>query len=256
MKFAAAAFALLSVQAFAFDLQGHRGARALVPENSMASFSKALAIGVTTLETDIAVTSDGVLVIHHDQELFALVRQPGNEHVRLALETKVNPVEPGNTLEAGEFATKLVAAIKKAGLEKRTAIISFDWRTLQVVQKLAPEIATTYITARQSWLDTIKSKEGGVSPWVAGFQFKEHGSVPRMIKAAGGKTWSSYFNDLDRSQVKEAQSLGIQVLAWTVNKPEDIARVMDLGVDGIVSDRPDLVLAEMERRGMKLPPKT
>ena len=79
------------------------------------------------------------------------------------------------------------------------------------------------------------------------------GSVPTMIKAAGGRIWSSFHLDLDAAKVKEAQGLGLSVLAWTVNEPAHIARAMDLGVDGIVSDRPDLVRAEMQRRGLPLP---
>jgi glycerophosphoryl diester phosphodiesterase len=59
----------LSFTAHAFDLQGHRGARGLAPENTLPAFERALALGVTTLELDVAITSDGVLVIHHDSTL-------------------------------------------------------------------------------------------------------------------------------------------------------------------------------------------
>ena len=72
MKFSrllAAALCLASLQAAAFDLQGHRGARGLAPENTLPSFAAALTIGVTTIETDIAITRDGVLVISHDPAL-------------------------------------------------------------------------------------------------------------------------------------------------------------------------------------------
>lgn len=303
----------LCLHAGAVDLQGHRGARGLLPENTIASFEKALALGATTLETDVAVTRDGVLVLHHDQdlnpditrddmgqwlekrgplihaltldelrrydvgrikagtqyarnfaqqeprdgsriptlaELFALVKRPGNERVRLALETKVTPIDPGNTLAPEEFARRLVAEVRKAGLEKRTSILSFDWRSLREVQRIAPEIATTYITARQSWLDNVKSEDPGGSPWVAGFQYRTHGSVPHMIHAAGGRTWSAHFRDLDTAQVEEARKLGLTVLAWTVNRPADIEGVLDLGVDGIVTDRPDLVMEALRRRGI------
>ena len=74
-----------------------------------------------------------------------------------------------------------------------------------------------------------------------------------MIHAAGGRIWSSQHADLDAAKVQEAHALGLTVLAWTVNEPAQIARMMDLGVDGIVSDRPDLVRQEMQRRGMALP---
>jgi glycerophosphoryl diester phosphodiesterase len=297
----------------ALDLQGHRGARGLAPENTLPAFAKALSLGVNTLELDIAITRDGVLVISHNpalnpqitrgpdgsflqqpgprireltfeqvqtydvgrlqpgtryaaaqpdqqpadgariprlSDLFALVQKAGNTQVRFAIETKVSPLTADDALPPEPFARAVIAAIRDAGMAQRSTILSFDWRTLQVVQREAPEIGTVYLSARQSWLDNIA---GDPSPWTAGFRLAEHGSVPKMIHAAGGRIWSSWFGDLDPATVREAQALGITVLAWTVNQPADISRVMDLGVDGIVSDRPDRVRAEMQRRGLALP---
>ena len=187
-------------------------------------------------------------------ELFALVKKSGNSEVCFDLETKLTPGAPGDTLPPEAFARALIAAIREAGLAARCTIQSFDWRTLQVVQREAPEIATAYLTARQRWLDNVAPDADGRSPWTAGFKLRDHGSVPRLVKAAGGRIWSAHFKDLDVAQVREAQALGLQVLAWTVNEPADIAALLDLGVDGLISDRPDRVRAEMARRGMALPP--
>jgi glycerophosphoryl diester phosphodiesterase len=306
----------LCLQAQAFDLQGHRGARGLAPENTMVGFERALAIGVNTLETDIAITRDGVLLISHDpalnpditrgpdgqflgargpviwftdfaelqrydvgrlkpgtryaeqypaqqpsdgarlpklEELFTLVKKPGNDKVQLALEIKVTPTAPDETMAPEPFARALVDAVRAAGLEKRTTILSFDWRALQAVQKITPEIGTVYLSIQRPQFDNIGAGKPGVSPWTAGIAYADHGSVPKMIKAAGGRIWSSLHADLDAAKVKEAKALGLTVLAWTVNDPAQIARAMDLGVDGIVSDRPDLVRQEMQRRGLPLP---
>ena len=141
-------------------------------------------------------------------------------------------------------------------MAQRTTILSFDWRTLQAVQKQAPEIGTVYLSIQQRSFDNIGAGQPGASPWTAGFAIAEHGSVPKLIKAAGGRIWSSFHGDLDAAKVKEAQGLGLTVLAWTVNDPARIAQVMDMGVDGIVSDRPDLVREEMQRRGLALPAPT
>jgi glycerophosphoryl diester phosphodiesterase len=321
--FARFAFAMLLCQmctsASALDLQGHRGARGLAPENTLAGFALALAIGVTTLELDIAITSDGVLAVSHDprlnpeitrgpdgrfleapgpvinqltfaevqrydvgrlnpgtnyakrypqqraedgariprlSEVFALVRKSGNEDVRFAIETKVTPFNPQETPDPESFARAVIAEIREAGMARRSTILSFDWRTLAVVQRDAPEIGTVYLTAQQRWLDNIAADQPAGSAWTNGIQHKEHGSIPRMIKAAGGRIWSAYYGDLDSAKVKEARELGIQVLAWTVNTPADIVRTLDLGVDGIITDRPDLVREEMSRRGLPLPPAT
>jgi glycerophosphoryl diester phosphodiesterase len=315
----AALLAMAALAAHAFDLQGHRGARGLAPENTLPAFAAALSLGVTTLELDTGVTSDGVVVISHEpwphpdtargpdgawlaahgpaihsityaelarydvgrlnpatnygrrlpeqkpvdgtriprlSDLFALVNRSGNTAVRFNIETKIDPRAPQTTLPPEEFARALVRAIRDGGMARRASIQSFDWRTLKVVQAEAPEIPTVYLTAQQKWLDNIGAGNPAGSEWTAGVQHAQHRSVPRMVQAAGGKTWSPFFGDLDSTNLAEAKALGLAIVVWTVNSPADIARMMDLGVDGIISDRPDLVRAEMQKRGMPLPTAT
>jgi glycerophosphoryl diester phosphodiesterase len=189
-------------------------------------------------------------------DLFALVGKSGNMRVRFNVETKVSPLEPGETPDPETFAEKLVAAVRQADMASRVTIQSFDWRTLQTVQRIAPEIPTTYLTAQQKFLDNIAADNPAGSPWTAGFQYRHHGTVPRMIKAGGGKIWSPYYGDLSDGALKEARELGLRVIVWTVNEPAQMGRMLDLGVDGIISDRPDLVRRMMAERGMTLPPAT
>ena len=300
----------------ALDIQGHRGARGLAPENTLPAFARALAIGVTTLELDCAITKDSVVVVSHDpalnpditrgpdgkwlqqtgpaiwslayqdtqrydvgrlnpasayakrwpeqqpvdgtriprlSDLFALVRKAGNEAVRFNIETKVFPLEPGMTTTAEDFARKLVAAIRAGGMASRAAIQSFDWRTLQIVQKDAPEIPTVYLTVEKGFMDSIQ-RDKASSPWTAGFHVGRFGgSIPRMVKAAGGSVWSPYHAETTRSQVQEAQALGLKVVVWTVNDPADMRRLIEWGVDGIISDRPDLLRKTAGEMGVPLP---
>ena len=77
--------------------------------------------------------------------------------------------------------------------------------------------------------------------------------MPRTIKAAGGTIWSPYFGDVTPALVAEAHELKLTVVVWTVNKPEDMARLIDMGVDGIISDRPDLLRQAAADKGMTLP---
>lgn len=303
--------------AMAVDLQGHRGARGLAPENTLPAFARALALGVDTLELDTGVTRDGVVVIHHDlalnpdiardqqgrwlekkgpplhslafaqllqydvgrlkpgtnyakahpdqqpvdgtriprlADLFEMVRQEGNQRVRFNIEIKSHPEFPDDTLAPEAFAQALLAEIRRAGMSGRTTIQSFDWRALQAAQRIAPEIPTVYLTAQQNWLDNIQAGRPEGSRWTAGVQFKDHGSVPAMVKAAGGAVWSPYFGDVDAAKMQAAKALGLKVVVWTVTDPAAAARMLDLGVDGIISDRPDLMLNLLQQRGeRKLP---
>lgn len=310
---------LFSNTLLAFDLQGHRGARGLAPENTLPAFARALSLGVTTLELDTAITKDGVVVISHDSslnpditrdkngkwlraagppirsipfaeleqydvgrlnpssdyarrnpdqkavdgtriprlaDLFALVRKAGNEQVRFNIEIKVSPLKPDETPDPETFAKTLVELIRKEGMASRVNIQSFDWRTLQVVQTIAPEIQTVYVSAQQRFLDNIAADAREGSPWTAGFSYKDYGSVPKMVKAAGGSLWAPFFGDLTETKLKEARQLGLKVFVWTVSEPRQIKKMLDLGVDGIISDRPDLVRQIMGERGMELPSAT
>jgi glycerophosphoryl diester phosphodiesterase len=319
MTWLCALWILLALPALAFDLQGHRGARGLAPENTLPAFATALSLGVSTLELDTGITRDGVVVIAHDQalnpditrdkdgkwleqrgpaiftltfaelqqydvgrikpgsnyakgfpdqkavdgvripklaDLFALVRKAGNAQVRFNIETKLSPLTPAEAPDPESFAKTLVEVIRQEGMTARVTIQSFDWRTLQVVQRIAPEIPTAYLTAQQSFLDNIGATKSGGSPWTGETQYKDHGSVPKMVKAGGGRIWSPFHGDLTEFKVKEAHGLGLQVLVWTVNTSAQIKKMIELGVDGIITDRPDLVRKEMAERGMALPAAT
>ena len=303
-----------------FDLQGHRGARGLAPENTLPAFALALSLGVTTLELDTAITRDGVIVVSHDPvlnpditrsadgdwltqrgppihtldyrelqrydvgrinpqsryaktqpqqqpvdgarvprlaEVFALARRAGNHDVRFNIETKISPLSPDDTLAPEPFTERLLAMIYANGLDRQVTIESFDWRTLAYVQKIAPQIPTVYLSAQQKFFDNIDAGKPRDSPWTAGLQARDHGgSVARMVKAAGGSIWSPYFGDVDQQKIDDARALGLSVVVWTVNQPADIERMLDLKVDGIISDRPDLVRTAMAARKMALPKAT
>jgi glycerophosphoryl diester phosphodiesterase len=305
--------------AAAFDLQGHRGARGLAPENTLQGFARALSIGVTTLEMDVALTEDDVVVVYHDRRLnpdttrgadgrwlsgrtfaireltwrelqrydvgrikpgteyskrfpdqrrvdkariptleqvFDLVRHARNEAVRFNIETKLSPLAPDEAAPPEVFARALVKVIRANGMAGRTTIQSFDWRTLAVVQKEAPEIATSYLTAQQQWTDNILAGHAEDSPWTAGVRHRDHGSVPKMVQSAGGRIWSPYFGDLTPATLKEARSLGLAVLPWTVNERGDMERLIDWGVDGIITDYPDRLREVMAARNLPLPEPT
>jgi len=186
------------------------------------------------------------------KELFALVRKSGNTCVRFNIETKIDPNHPDESPDPQTFVALLLGLIEAEGFADRVMIQSFDWRTLQLVQQRAPKIPTVYLTLqRGSGLTVALDK---ATNWTAGFNPGDHGgSLPRTIKAAGGAIWSPYFGDINAALVTEAHGLGLRVVVWTVNKPEDMARMIEIGVDGIISDRPDLLRHAAGAKGIELP---
>ncbi len=297
-----------------FDIEAHRGGRARRPENTLAAFADALSMGVDTLELDMGVTADGVVVVSHERglspdlartpdgqyipheiplieltlaqvkqydvgqirpgsayaarfpdqlaipgtriptlaEVFALVRRSGNRRVRLNIETKIHPHRPRESADPERFVAAVLALLRSEGFSDRVMIQSFDWRSLQLIQQQAPAIPTVYLT-EQSGADANVLRAGGTA-WTAGFDPREHGgSVPATVKAAGGSIWSPDYGDVDAHSIAEAHELGLPVIVWTVNEPADMARLIDMGVDGIISDRPDLLRQEAAKKGLALP---
>ena len=297
------------LSANAFDLQGHRGARGLAPENTLPAFARALEIGVTTLEFDTGITADDAVIVAHDRrlnpditrgpddlwiaspgplvrdlslaalrrydvgairpdtsyaksfaqqqampglrmptlrELVALTELRGAARVRFNIETKISPLAPGETVAPERFARLLVAEIRRLGIASRSSIQSFDWRTLEVVAREAPEIARVHLSIEQGRGETI-SKGKGASPWTGLDAAAFGNSTPRVVAAAGGRIWSPFFRDIDAETVADAKRLGISIVPWTVNEPDDLRRVIALGVDGLITDYPDrarTILAE------------
>ena len=302
-------FRSIATAAQAFDLQGHRGARGLLPENTLPAFQKALDLGVNTIECDMAITRDGVVVVHHDlwlnpdttrgpdgqwlqsrgpaiaeltfaelqrydvgrlkpgteyakgfpdqqpvdgtrvprlADLFDLVRKSGNTQIGFDCETKLSPLDPAATLPPEAFARRVIAEIRQGGMQTRTMIQSFDWRTLQVVQKEAPEIRTMYLTSPRT---LARAADGSPSPWLAGFDPDRHGgTLPKAVHAAGGRIWAPNQTFLTPALRAEARSLGVIVIPWTVNEAALMNKLLDMNVDGIISDRPDLAQAELRKR--------
>lgn len=308
--------ALFSAPSLAFDLEGHRGTRGLAPENTLAAFRQAIDIGVTTIETDMAVTKDDVIVISHDpflnpdlvrdaeghwlaakgppiraltlaelsrydigrmnpasqyarqfpdqqavdgerfpqlSQLFELGKKSGKP-VRFNIETKITPTSGADTPEPATFVRLVVAAVRGAGVSERVTVQSFDWRTLVEVRRIAPDIELSCLTIQTKDNDTVTSPDGGPSPWHAGFALRDHGgSLPATVKAAGCGVWSMFWRNLTARELAEAHALGLKVLPWTVNDRSEMRRLIDLGVDGIITDYPDRLRSVMAEKGMPLP---
>jgi glycerophosphoryl diester phosphodiesterase len=289
----------------AFDVEGHRGARGHAPENTMAAFRQALALRVGTIETDLAVTRDDVLVISHNPRLnpeitrdgdgrflgsegarirdlslaelarydvgridprssyarqfpdqrpvdgeriptlaalLELLRTPEASDVRLNLETKIFPDRPDDAPAPDAFARRVVEAVQAAGLAERVTIQSFDWRTLVAVKRLTPSLRTACLTIETANTNNVAPRGDAPSAWTAGLDLRDDaGSVPRLVKRAGCDVWSPFHRNASQARIDEAHQLGLTVLPWTVNEPADIRKLIDAGVDGLISDYPERV---------------
>lgn len=289
-----------------FDVQGHRGCRGLRPENTLAGFQHAMALGVTTLELDIALSADGVAIVHHDPALNPDITR-GPDHawlaatgpavrslraaelsiydvgrirsgtryaaefpdqvpvdgariptlaqvaalvagaalpVRLNIEIKTFPDRPSLTAAPHEMAAAVVAVLDQHRLVARSTIQSFDWRSLDWLAANRPDVSRAYLTSPR----TMEAE------WLAG-RVPGSRAAWQVVLEAGGRAWSPAWRSLARQTVAAARAAGLYVLPWTVNEAADMVTLIDWGVDGIITDRPDRLRGVLEDKRIPLPPK-
>jgi glycerophosphoryl diester phosphodiesterase len=256
-------------------VHGHRGARARRPENTLPAFRYAIEQGVDVLELDVAVTKDNVAVVSHDplinaticsgpktgiaihtltraelreydcgakqnpafttqvpvpgtrvptlEEVFELGR--GNA-VKFNVETKIFADHPELTPDPEAFTQLILSAIRKHQLEQRVILQSFDPRTLRVMKKLNPGIRRAAL-------------------------FEKQRDWPEVAREFEATIFSPEFHLVTAELVAQAHAGGMQVVPWTVNKPEDWAKLVDARVDAIISDDPASLIAWLKVKDLR-----
>ena len=193
-------------------------------------------------------------------EVLAVTREAGKPFV-LQVELKTSFVDRGVSADPVTLADATLAVLRKADYLDRTIFVGFDWPGLLHVKTVAPRAECWFTTMDFSTFLTPPREDdpptskmlkhvaaAGTSPWAGGFDAVKHGgSIPRAIKAAGGDGWFPTLEDAIPERVAEAKSLGLKVGAWTVNDPAQMKRLIDLGLDAICTDRPDLLAKALKQ---------
>jgi glycerophosphoryl diester phosphodiesterase len=274
------------------EVQGHRGCRALRPENTLPAFLAAIEAGADTLELDILATSDDKLVIHHDfflnkelsvyldgnavtkevlirsltleqlkkldvglkshplfpgqilvpgtqipslQELFDLINtseHPQAKKIRLNLEIKRDLRFPEWTLSPSDMASAIIKQVKESGLEDRVYYSSFDPEILAAIRSFDPNASTGLIFEGIS-LEFLRL-------------LHPEADMEFLLQIASLLEVSVLSPDHELLHGKEEvlawQNKGFRVIPWTVNDPKRWGELIDMGVNGIISDDPEALL--------------
>jgi len=151
------------------------------------------------------------------------------------IELKTDPRHPDQTVDPVTLAEAVLSVVDRIGASERVILESFDWRGPRHIRRVRPEIKTAWLTRDETlrdaalWWDGIRTADFG-------------GSVPKAVAAQGGNVWAPAFGTTTRSSVSEAHDLGLRVLPWTVNRRAAMRRLISWGVDGLITDRPDIAM--------------
>lgn len=195
------------------------------------------------------------------EELMQLIQSYGDKNIVLNIETKSypDPASAGykNNADPKKFVEVFNNIVKKYDMEDRVVLQSFDWQTLIEMKKLNPNISTSALWQEQpSWgrdSESLRRYEKKKSPWLGGLDIKDYqGNPVKAAHAIGADIISPYYTEISKKDVDEAHSLGMKVVPWTVNNEKDMNMLLDMGVDGIISDKPWLLKQVLEKRNIKL----
>ncbi len=294
-------------------VQGHRGARGVMPENTLEGFEYALSLGVQSLELDVLMTQDNILVATHNNylhpdttrnsagawiqsdqlsvhnltwqqlkdfnvgacrptseyqqrfnnqrslqkaaipalaDLFQLLQRPENKSAWLNIEIKSDPINLGHTASVSLYVMRLIEVIEQFCMQQRVVVQSFDWNLCLEMQRVAPHIATSYLTSVGPEDAYGNNNIYPDSVWMGPLANAHlQSSLPEVIANAGGKMWAPYFDNLTSEEMTIARQLGLITYAWTVNELDDVDAMIAIGVDGIITDYPLIVLEHLRAQG-------
>ena len=246
-------------------LVAHRGGSGIAPENTLAAFDRAASLGADAIETDVRLSNDGVVMVFHDEDTLALTGQPGTIEARAAAEIEALDAAFSFSEDGG-----VSFPLRGAGLRVPTfaeALRRYPRMRFNVDAKsddpaLADALARVIREARAeervcvgSFFDAQAERLGALLPGVA--RFLPQDAATRHVMAAkagaapvglpGGYDLADLparMGDLvvvDPPVIEHFHRLGIPVHVWTVDDEEEMRSLLDVGVDGIVTDRPDVL---------------
>ena len=234
----------------------HRGGASDAPENTMPAFAKAIELGYTYLETDVHSTRDGVLLAFHDDDLLRTCGVAGKiseldySEVRNA---RVNGAEPIPLLQdifdawpqarinidckSDAALQPLIKALRPPDVLDKVCVGSFSDKRLSVLRETFGPSLCSSLGPKQVALLRVRSWIGVVKPF--------EGALAAQIPLKQGPITLT-----DKRLVDDAHSAGLQVHVWTIDEPNEMEHLLDLGVDGIMTDKPLVLKQILQNKGL------
>ena len=276
-------------------IYGHRGARGVLPENTLESFKYLFENNIHAYETDILISKDFIPVITHDfrldpsytkdindnwiedenikiidltydqilqfdvgtlnklskygrkfinqkslqnqkipklSDLLKLTSDNIVENLLINLEIKSTPIEKNLTPDPDAMVKIIIDEVSRSNLEDRIIYSSFDWRVLREIKERGSKIPRAYLTSG------ARGKIYDKSPWLDFTPLHNGVELPELISALGGSAWHPNYKDVNKEIVQISHDKGLPINVWTVNRESDMLRMIDYGVDGIMTDYP------------------
>ena len=182
-------------------------------------------------------------------DVFALVDAHRADTVQLNIETKIET--PGDQVQMAALTRAVIAEIEASGRADRVTVQSFDWASLNLVRRISPQLRLVALAQDDDWLEV---GQPGASVHLGGIDIDDYdGSVARAAAAAGYDVLSPVFETVTPELLADAHAAGLPVIPWTVSETALMHTLIEMGVDGIITDYPTRLRAVLAERGLSLP---
>ncbi len=215
---------------------GHRGARAYEPENTLRSFKKAIELCVDAVELDVRKTKDNQLVVIHDADVKRTTNGEGlvseltlKEIKNLATDKNAQIPTLKETLDFLDKKVKVFVELKEAGLEEEV---------LALVHKKGLEKNVVIVSFLEDALRRVRELDGEVE---TGLIYANHKNPVKAALELKAQWLLAFYRFTHTANVQKAHESGLKIVVWTVNTSEEVAEMAKKGVDGIASDKPDIL---------------
>lgn len=185
-------------------------------------------------------------------DVFALLKKRGADDVSANVEIKSRADDLEVTVPRDVYAKRTWAVVEAAGMSDRVTIQSFDWESLKQVYAIAPRARLVALSSP----DQLQVGAPDASPWLGGVDVDDvGGSLVRAAKTIDGVVAVSpeFTFPVDAAMVAQAHAAGLTVIPWTVDQKADLTRLIDLGVDGIITNHPDVLRKILQQKGIAVP---
>ena len=179
-------------------------------------------------------------------DLLELASNNLSDNLIINLEIKSTPVESNLTPTPNAMAKIITNEVNKTELNDKVIYSSFDWRVLREIKNINHQISRAYLTSE------LKGKVYDKSPWLDFMPLYDSDSreLPRLIKTLGGEAWHPKHKDINKDMVRISHEEGLPVNVWTVNEKYEMLRMIEYGVDGIITDYPLRLKKLCEKEGI------
>ena len=171
-------------------------------------------------------------------ELLDLTSKNKVSDLVINLEIKSTPVQENLTPSPEEMVKIILEEVNQSKLTDKIIYSSFDWRVLREIKDQSPKTPRAYLTYQQQSGSKISGTIYDQSPWMDFIPLKNAVELPRLIASLGGRAWHPYYRDISKKMIDISHEENLAVNVWTVNDEDDMLKMIEYGVDGIITDYP------------------